>query len=118
MSFLHSARTTLTRELKRFLKYTFAGGAIGATGAGIGGNLLANEVIKRVDKDIIELKNEYMNTLAHYLIDHFISKLKREGINHCIISGGLFGLGAGSTVAVGGIVFRAVRFVITKRRLK
>ena len=114
-----AVKTLVTSEWKRLVRYTVGGAALGV-GAGYGGggyvmDLVLLEGEDRVNASIKENIWEPAQPVARFIIDRFLAKAKREGVEHLSAALGWYGLLTGVSLGMTrislGLSFKALGFV-------
>jgi hypothetical protein len=94
-----TAKTFISAEIKRLVKYTVVGTAIGAGVAGGGGHLIMQTFKSTAE---IELREKMTGVIPNiiqvpslFIFDKILDRVKREGVEVCVFYGGWYGLFAG-----------------------
>lgn len=99
-----AAKTFVSTEWKRLVRYTAGGAALGY-GTGYGGgkyvmDSLLLETEEEINASIKERVWEPIQPVSRFVLDHLLAKAKREGAEHFAFTLGWYGLLAGISLGI------------------
>lgn len=120
---LSAVRSLISGESRRFFKYSFGGMAVGAGTLGGAAYLMIESLNMKIQEDakdklVLPEPISFLEPVAHYVVQKVVEKGKKEAIEECATHGAWSGLSIGMSLGFTrvtlGVVYRGLKFIISR----
>lgn len=120
-----AAKTLVTTEWRRFVKYAVVGGTLGGVTAGVGGYIVMTNLTQQIEDDFVEQRLPeilfFMRPVATFVLQRLLAKVKKDGVESCMFQGALYGTLSGCSVGVTrigvGLAYRTLKWIFTRGKV-